>query len=175
MGSSRQMPRVSLFNLFFCLCLFGCSPSTGPVVWQSDQVVFADFQFFAIPPVINSTGHHVMQDTLTLLHDSLKQQFKARNLQIIDGRQTGNDVLIVQTEILTYKFQYFTGPPPPSRNIIGLCILRTRLVETTGKIVGEIITTDKVDVGRGMLEHKTPDSLLRRAAAQIATEVAKMK
>ena len=170
------MQRASLITFLFCLCLFGCSSSTGPVVWQSDHVIFSDFQFFHIQPVINATGHNVMQDTLTFLHDSLKQQFMARNLQIIDGRQTGTDVLVVQTEILKYKFQFFTGPPPPSRNIIGRCILRTQLIDkTTGQIVGEIITTNQVDVGRGMLEHKTPDSLLRRSATQIATELAKMR
>jgi len=173
MGSFRQMPRVSLITVFFCLCLYGCSHTNKPVAWKSDKV---DFQLFDIQPVINATGHNVMQDTLTFLHDSIKQQFKARNLQIIDGRQNGNDVVVVQTEILTYKFQNFTGPPPPSRNIIGLCILRTRLIDkATVQIVGEIITTEKVDVGRGMLEHKTPDSLLRKSAAQIATELAKMR
>ena len=170
------MPRASFITLLFCLCLFGCSSSPGPVVWKSDHVIFSDFQFFHIQPVINATGHNVMQDTLTFLHDSLKQQFMARNLQIIDGRQTGNVVLVVQTEILKYKFQFFSGPPPPSRNIIGRCILRTQLIDkTTDQIVGEIITTNQVDVGRGMLEHKTPDSLLRRSAAQIATELAKMR
>ena len=176
MGSSRQMPRASLITLLFCLCLFGCSPSPGPVAWKSDQVVFSDFQFFDIQPVINATGHHVMQDTLTFLHRSLRQQFVARNLQIIDGRQTGDDVLFVQTELLNNKFQYFTGPPPPSGNIIGRCILRTRLIqETTGVVVGEIITTNQVDVGRGLLEAKSPDSLLQGSAAQVAKEVAKMR
>ena len=170
------MPRVTLIILLFTLCLLGCSSTTKPVVWTSSDIVFADFQFFDIQPVINATGHKVMQDTLTFLHDSLKKQFMARNLQIIDGRQTGDDVLVVQTEILNYKFQFFTGPPPPSRNIIGRCILRTQLIDkTTDQIVGEIITTNQVDVGRGMLEHKTPDSLLRRSAAQIATELAKMR
>ena len=170
------MPRVSLFTLFFCLCLFGCSPSPGPVAWKNDKFVFSDFQYFDIQPVINATGHHVMQDPMAFLHGSLRQQFMARNLQIIDGRQTGDDVLVVQTELLNYKFQYFTGPPPPSGNIIGRCILRTRLIqETTGVVVGEIITTNSVDVGRGMLEQKTPDSLLRRSAEQIATEVVKMR
>ena len=170
------MPRVTLIILLFTLCLLGCSSTTKPVVWTSSDIVFADFQFFDIQPVINATGHKVMQDTLTFLHDSLKKQFMARNLQIIDGRQTGDDVLVVQTEILNYKFQFFTGPPPPSRNIIGRCILRTRLIEkTTGQIVGEIITTNQVDVGRGMLESKSPDSLLRGSAAQVATELAKMR
>ena len=170
------MPRVILVILLCSLCLYGCSHNNKPVVWKSDHVVFADFQFFAIQPVINATGHHLMQDTLTFLHDSLVQEFMDRNLQPVHGRPTGNDVLVVQTEILNYKFQYFTGPPPPSGNIIGQCILRTRLIqETTGVVIGEIITTNRVDVGRGMLEHKTPDSLLLRSAAQIATEVAKMR
>lgn len=176
MGSSRQMPRVSLFTVLFCLCLFGCSSSPGPVAWKNDKFVFSDFQIFHIQPVINATGHHVMQDTLTFLHRSLRQQFMAKNLQIIDGRQTGNDVMVVQTELLNYKFQYFTGPPPPSGNIIGRCILRTRLIqETTGVVVGEIITTNQVDVGRGLLEAKSPDSLLQGSAAQVAREVAKMR
>ncbi len=117
-----------------------------------------------------------MQDILIFLTDSLKQQFVARNLQLVDGQQIGNEVLIVQSEILKYKFQFFTGPPPPSGNTIGLCILRTRLIQkTTGRIVGEIITTNQVNVGRGMLEAKTPDSLLQESAAQIAREVAKMR
>ena len=85
-------------------------------------------------------------------------------------------VLIVQSEILKYKFQFWTGPPPPSGNTIGLCILRTRLIQqTTGHVVGEIITTNQVNVGRGMLEAKSPDSLLQESAAQIASEVAKMR
>ena len=85
-------------------------------------------------------------------------------------------ILVVQSEILNYKFQFFTGPPPPSRDIIGLCILRTRLLDKkTGFIVGEIITTNKIDVGRGMLEPKSPDSLLQESAAQIAREVVKMR
>ena len=170
------MPRVILIILLCSLCLYGCSHNNKPVAWKANKFVFSDVQYFDIQPVINATGHHVMQDTLTFLHDSLGQQFMARNLLPVEGRQTGNDVLVVQTELLSYKFQYFTGPPPPSGNIIGRCILRARLIqETTGAVVGEIITTESVDVGRGMLEQKTPDSLLRRSAAQIATEVAKMR
>lgn len=169
------MPRVALIVLFF-LCHFGCSSTTRPVVWKSSDIVFSDFQYFDIQPVANATGHAVMQDIPDFLTDSLKQQFMARGLQLIDHRQAENAALIVQSEILKYKFQFWTGPPPPSGNTIGLCILRTRLMQqTTGLIVGEIITTNQVDVGRGMLEPKTPDSLLQESAAQIAREVAKMR
>ena len=170
------MPRLTLIALFFSLCLSGCSSTTKPVVWKSNNIIFSDFQYFDVQPVANATGHTLMQDIPVFLTDSLKQKFIARNLQLVDGQQTGSDVLVVQSEILKYKFQFFTGPPPPSRNIIGLCILRTRLIEkTTGQIVGEIITTNKVDVGRGMLEAKSPDSLLQESAAQIAREVAKTR
>ena len=170
------MPRASLITLLFCLCLFGCSSSTGPVVWTSNDIVFADFQYFDIQPVANATGHTIMQNIPIFLTNSLKQQFMARNLQITNGQQTGSNILVVQSEILSYKFQFFTGPPPPSRNIIGLCILRTRLIqEKTGHIVGEIITTNQVDVGRGMLEAKSSDSLLQGSAAQVAREVVEMR
>ena len=170
------MTRVALIVLLFSACLFGCSSTTRPVVWKSGDVVFSDFQYFDIQPVGNATGHTVMQDIPTFLTDSLKQQFVARNLQLVDGQRIGNEVLIVQSEILKYKFQFWTGPPPPSGNTIGLCILRTRLIQkTTGHLVGEIITTNQVNVGRGMLEAKSPDSLLQESAAQIAREVAKMR
>jgi hypothetical protein len=170
------MSRATLIVLLFSICLFGCFSTTKPVVWTSNDIVFADVQYFDVQPVANATGHTVMQDIPIFLTNSLKQQFLARNLQLVDGQQIGNAVLIVQSEILKYKFQYFTGPPPPSRNIIGLCILRTRLIqERTGHVVGEIITTNQVDVGRGMLEAKSPDSLLQESAAQIAREVAKMR
>ena len=170
------MSRVTLIALLFSLCLLGCSSTTRPLAWKSSNVDFSEFQHFEIQPVANATGHTVMQDIPTFLTDSLKQQFMARNLQLVDGQQAGNEVLIVRSEILKYKFQYFTGPPPPSRNIIGLCILRTRLIQkTTGQIVGEIITTNQIDVGRGMLEPKTPDSLLQESAAQTASEVANMR
>ena len=170
------MPRGTLIILLFSLCLVGCFSTTKPVAWKSGDVVFADFHYFDIQPVANATGHTVMQNIPILLTDSLKQEFMARNLQLVDGQQTGNEILVVQSEILNYKFQFFTGPPPPSRNIIGLCSLRTRLIQkSTGHIIGEIITTNQVDVGRGMLEAKTPDSLLQESAAQIAREVAKMR
>ncbi len=170
------MLRVTFIALFISLCLLGCSSTTNPLAWKSNNVDFSEFQNFDIQLVANATGHAVMQDILTFLTGSLKQQFLARDLQLVDGRQTENQVLVVQSEMLKYKFQFFTGPPPPSRDIIGLCILRTRLIQkTTGLIVGEIITTNRVDVGRGMLEPKTPDSLLRESAAQIAREVAKMR
>ena len=170
------MTRVVLIVLFFSLCLFGCSSTTKPVVWKSGDIIFSDFQYFDVQPVANATGHTVMQNIPIFLTDSLKQQFVARNLQLVDGQQIGNEVLIVQSEILKYKFQFWTGPPPPSGDIIGLCILRTHLIQkTTGLIIGEIITTNQVNVGRGMLEAKSPDSLLRESAAQIASEVAKMR
>ena len=40
---------------------------------------------------------------------------------------------------------------------------------------GNLQPTNQVDVGRGMLESKSPDSLLRGSAAQVATELAKMR
>ena len=167
---------MALIILFFSLCLFGCSSTTKPVVWKSSDIAFSDFQYFDIQPVANATGHTVMQNIPIFLTDSLKQQFVARDLQLIDHRQAENEVLIVQSEILKYKFQFWTGPPPPSGNTIGLCILRTRLIQkTTGHLVGEIITTNQVNVGRGMLEAKSPDSLLQGSAAQIAREVVKMR
>jgi len=170
------MSRATLIVLLFSICLFGCSSTTKPVVWTSNDIAFTDFQYFDIQPVANATGHTVMQDIPAFLTDSLKQQFMARDLQLIDHRQAENEVLIVQSEILKYKFQFWTGPPPPAGNTIGLCILRTRLIQqTTGQVVGEIITTNQVNVGRGMLEAKSPDSLLQESAAQIAREVAKMR
>ena len=170
------MTRVALVALFFSLCLLGCISTTKPVVWKSADIDFSDFQYFDVQPVANATGHTVMQDIPVFLTDSLKQQFMARGLQLVEDQQIESNVLVVQSEILNYKFQFFTGPPPPSRNIIGLCILRTRLIQNaTSQIVGEIITTNQVDVGRGMLEAKNPDSLLRESAAQIAREVAKMR
>jgi len=170
------MSRVVLIALFFSLCLLGCSSTTNPLAWKSDDVDFSEFQYFDIQPVSNATGHAVMQDILTFLTDGLKQQFLARNLQLVDDRQTENQVLVVQSEMLKYKFQFFTGPPPPSRDIIGLCILRTHLIQkTTGLIVGKIITSNRVDVGRGMLEPKNPDSLLRESTNQIAREVVRMR
>jgi len=170
------MTRTTFIALCFSLCLLGCSNTTRPVVWKSNNVDFSRFRHFDIQPVANATGHAVMQDILIFLTDSLEQQFLARNLQLVDDRQTKNETLIVQSEILKYKFQFWTGPPPPSGDIIGLCILRTRLLQkTTGLIVGEIITTNRVDVGRGALEPNSQDSFLLESAGQIATEVARMR
>ena len=87
------MPRLTLIALFFSLCLFGCSSTTKPVVWKSNDIIFSDFQYFDVQPVANATGHTLMQDIPGFLTDSLKQTFIARNLQVVDGQQTGSDVM----------------------------------------------------------------------------------
>jgi len=102
---------------------------------------------------------------------SLEEEFEAKNLQLTDSWHTESHVLIVQSEVLQYKFQFFTGPPPPSGDIVGLCVIRTQLLhQSSNQIVAEIITVNQIDVGRGMLEPKGPESLLQEFAVPIAFE-----
>lgn len=88
----------------------------------------------------------------------------------------------MQPEILEYKvkfypkpYQLFIGPPPPSVTNTGLCLVRTRLFEpASNQVVAEVITLKKLYLGKGLLEAKNPDYLLKELAAMIAKEVAKM-
>jgi hypothetical protein len=167
--------RAGLIAIFFILCLSGCSTTKKSTAWKSDDVAFSDFKAFDIQPVSNATGHFLSPEILSSLSANLKEEFEIKKLPLSDSRYTEIEILAVQSEILKYKFQFFKGPPPPSGDIVGLCIVRTRLLQMpSSHIVAEVITVNQIDVGRGVLEPKNPESLLQDAAATIAREVAKM-
>ncbi|MCW8858232.1 MAG: hypothetical protein OQK97_00820 [Deltaproteobacteria bacterium] len=169
------MLRTAIIAFLSILCLSGCSSTTKSLTWTSSNVVISDFKAFDIQPVSNATGGTISEEVLSSLTQLLRYRFKVENLQLTDSRPTGIDSLTVQSEVLEYKFQYFTGPPPSSGNKSGLCIVRTRLLQKPANSpVAEIITFYKVDVGQGMLEPKTPEYLLKEVATTIAQEVAKM-
>jgi len=167
--------RAGLIALVFMLCLSGCSTTKKSTVWKSDDIDFSDFKAFDIQPVSNATGHFLSPEILSSLKANLKKEFEVKNLSLSKSRHAESDLLTVQSEILKYKFQFFKGPPPPSGDIVGLCIVRTQLLKMpSNHIVAEIITVNQIDVGRGMLEPKKPESLLQDVAATIVREIAKM-
>jgi len=176
------MLRASIVLLLFLSCLSGCTSTSESITWKSRHVDLNDFNHFEIQPVANATGRAVSEDILSLLTAFLREQFAANDLQLPDSRQAGNKSLLVQTEILEYKvkiypkpYQLHYGPPPPSGGDIGLCIVRTRLVETSSnQVVAEVITVNKMAIGKGLLEPQSPDDILERSATAIAKEIARM-
>jgi hypothetical protein len=164
---------IIAFSLIFFL--FGCTSPTKSTAWKSDDVVFSDFKSFDVQPVANATGHFLSPEILSSLRANIMEEFEVKNIPLSNSRHAGSDVLAVQSEVLKYKFQFWTGPPPPSGDILGLCIVRTRLMQMpSSHIVAEVITVNQIDVGRGLLEPNKPESLLQESAATIAKEIAKM-
>jgi hypothetical protein len=167
--------RTVPLTLLLAVYLAGCAPTTRPVVWKAEDLVLGVETVFDVRPVANSTGHVVSPAVMSLLTEHLRQQFVKYDLPLADAPQPDGDVLSVQTEILAYKFQFFTGPPPPSGHTTGLCILRTRLLEkSSDRLVAEIVTVNRVNVGQGLLEPVNPDRFLRESSAKVAREVAGM-
>jgi len=167
------MLRTAVIVFLSLLCFAGCSSTTKSLTWKSNNIAISNFKSFAIQPVSNATGGVLSEEVLSSLTLLLRDRFNAENLQLADSRTSVSDSLAVQSEILEYKFQYFTGPPPPSGTTSGLCIVRTQLLQKPANIpMAEIITFNKMDVGQGMLELKEPGELLRKSAATIAKEVA---
>jgi hypothetical protein len=167
--------RSGFIAFLFTLCLLGCSPTTKPLVWKAKDIAISDFQAFEIRPVINATDKHIKQEILSFLTASLKKQFEVKNLQLIDSPETISEVLTVQSEILVYEVTLFMSPAPPSKYMIALCILRTRLLQkSSSNVVAEIVTVNKIDVGQGLFEPKNPEYVLQESAAAVAKEVARM-
>lgn len=168
------MRRLIIAFLLIC-CSSGCTSASKPLVWKSKKFTADSYTIYEIQQVSNATGTFIKREVLSFLTESLKDQFTSKNLQLLDSQQSINEVLIVRSEILKYKFQFFTGPPPPSGDTTGLCILRTRLFQkSSDEIVAEIVTVKKVDVGQGILEPDDYEDILRESAAAVALEVAKM-
>lgn len=167
--------RSGVFTLLFTFFLLGCSSTTKPLVWKAEDVAISDFKAFEIQPVLNATDKYIDQEILSILTEYLKEQFEVKNLQLIDPTQTKSEVLTVQSEILVYEVKLFMSPAPPLKNMMALCILRTRLVQkSSSNVVAEIVTVNKINVGQGLFEPKSPEYVLKKSAAAVAKEVAKM-
>ena len=167
--------RSGIFTLLFTFFLLGCSSTTKPLVWKAEDVALSDFTVFEIQPVLNATDKYIDQGILSILTVYLKEQFEVKNLHLIDPTLTKSKVLGVQSEILVYEVKLFMSPAPPAKNMTALCVLRTRLFQqSSGNVVAEIITVNKSNVGQGLFEPKSPEYVLKKSAAAVAKEVAKM-
>ena len=161
--------------LLFIYCLLGCAPTTKPLVWKAKDLVISDFSAFKIQPVLNATGKNIEQEILFFLTAHLKEQFGVHNLKLNGSRPTKSEILTVQSEVLLYEVKSFMSPAPPLKNMIGRCILRTRLFqESSADIAAEIITINQVDVGQGLFAPKEPERVLQESAAAVAREIANM-
>ena len=167
--------RTFVTTLILTLCLFGCSPTTRPLVWKAKGVDINNFSAFEIQQAINPTGKRIEQEILSLLTAYLIDEFEVKNLQLIDYPQTKSNVLTVRTEILVYEVKLFMSPAPPLKDKIAQCILRTRLYQKSSNIVvAEIVTVNQIDVGQGLFEPKNSEDVLKESAAAVAAEVAKI-
>ena len=166
------MLRNAVIALLSLLCLSACFSTTRSLSWKSGTVAIGQVKSLMIQPVVNATGGALNEEVLRALTRFLREQLKATHLLLTASDAEGSDSLTVQSAVLEYKFQFFSGPPPPSGQTSGLCIVRTHLRKMPENIlVAEILTFNKVDVGQGLLEHKTPDPLLRETAAAIVREM----
>lgn len=184
--------RTGIIFLLFTLCLSGCS-ATKPMVWKAQDVSFTNFNAFEIRPVSNVTGTSVKKETLSLLTEYLKEQFKAQNLQLIDAPQTKSGVLRVQSDITFYgqkMVSYSTVNARPQ--YIVQCQLRTRLVDkSTTHVVARILTNTEIGVARnergvtnvgglmnvdigGTSGYGYDKWVMKKAAEAVAKEVAKV-
>lgn len=171
-----EISRTGILLIILIHCLSGCSSIRKSYVWTADPQTISESTEFEIRQTADLSGMVVSQKLLTYLTDSLREEFTSRHLRIAGSANADGQVLIVQTEILVYKFQAFTGPPPPSRNIVGLCILLTRLVrKDANRPSVEIRTINQIDVGRGLLEPKNPEELLQKVAVFVAENVSDLQ
>ena len=169
-----MMMRLVIIACMATFCLAGCTSTKRSLAWKSASASFGENPSFEIMPVVNSTGVTLNEEILTDITRRLKNRFTAENLKVTGAVSTEKrESVSVRSEILQYRFQYFTGPPPAAGNTSGLCIMRTRLLaKIDGALLAEVTTFNKLDVGQGMLEAKDPETLLEKCAKSIAKEVA---
>jgi hypothetical protein len=169
--------RTGIIALLFTLCLFGCS-TTKPIVWKAQDISFTDFKAFEIRPVFNATGKSVKQDILSFLTASLKEEFELQNLQLADATQPTSRVLVVQSDILVYTTsKQVTGKQVATASggayWLAQCSLLTRLInKSTSNVVARISTTN--EFGVKLREYENHERILKKSAATVATEVAKL-
>ena len=179
--------RTGIISLLFTLCLAGCS-ATKPVVWKAQDVSFTNYNAFEIKPVFNATGTPVKKEILLLLTEYLKEQFKLRNLQLIDAPQTKSGVLSVQSDITFYgkKVVSYSTVNAGQQNIIQ-CKLRIRLVDkSTTHVVARIVTNTEIGIARnekgvtntligsGSVGSESDKWVMKKSAEAVAKEVAKV-
>ena len=165
--------RTGIISLLFTLCLAGCS-ATKPVVWKAQDVSFTNYNAFEIKPVFNATGTPVKKEILLLLTEYLKEQFKLRNLQLIDAPQTKSGVLSVQSDITFYGKKVVSyNTVNAGQQYIVQCKLSIRLVDkSTTHVVARILTN--TEIGAETIGYESDKWVMKKSAEAVAKEVAKV-
>ena len=157
---------IAILLTFF---LTGCS-TTKPVIWKEQDLSFSDFNSFEILPVRIATGYFVEERVVSFLNAQLKEQFEVKNLKLVDTLQTTTGVLSVQCFILLYEPHTRVDNLPTRK---AQCAIRTHLIEKgTTRVVARILTLS--EVGIEMRVDDTYKRVLKKAAAAVAEEVAKL-
>jgi hypothetical protein len=169
-----MLVRIEIVIFLFMFCLAGCSSTTRTLVWKSEDITFPEHKTFDILPVLNATGR-VIDEIPAFLAVYLVEEFEAKTLRVADSHLTGSEVLTVQSEILVYDVKLYKSPAPPLKNMVAVCILRTRLFQNSSEnLIAEIITVNQINVGQGFFEAKNPENVVREAAVTVAEEIAKL-
>ena len=157
---------IAILLIFF---LTGCS-TTKPVTWKEQNLSFSDFNSFEILPVRIETGYVVEEKVVSFLNAQIKEQFEVKNLKLVDTLQTSTGVLSVQCFILLYEAHTRVDNLPTRK---AQCAIRTLLIEKgTTRVVARILTLS--EVGIEMRVDDTYKRVLKKAAAAVAEEVAKL-
>ena len=176
--------QTAAFPLILALCLLGCSPKTASVAWRVKNVSLASYTAYEILPVADATGEYVNQEILDYLTDMLKKQFARKRLQPPGANHSQRGVLTVQSEILAYEIKHFKGPSLmgapfakySEKKTTAECSLLTLLIDkSSGEIVTEVLTSQKIFLSPGLFSPKNKETVLRKSAEAVANEVANMQ
>jgi hypothetical protein len=102
-----MISRIGIITMLLTLFFSGCS-SIKPIVWTKPDVTFSDFKLFELKPVVNATGKDDKKEISSLLTTQFKEQFERQNLQLNDNPQIKNEVLVVESNLLSYGFRYIS-------------------------------------------------------------------
>lgn len=170
--------QTGIILLLVTIFLWGCSPTTKILSWQSEDAGFSKLTAFEIQPVSNETGKAIEPGVLSLLTSELKDKFAQKKLHLSDPSQHDSEIIVVHGEILVYEVRLLRNPIPartPANYRTSLCILRTRLFQkSSGLSVAEIVTINDINVGHGLLEPTRPEYVLRKSADVVAKEISRM-
>ena len=169
------MLRTVVFALVLTLCLVACSTQPSPMVWLSKDFTMTNYTSFEIQPAENLTESFLQPEILHFLTVALKEEFAMKDLQLYDSQHDDNKALTVKSEIWAYKINTTPSSRRLNKTVYALCILRIHLFDKeSDNFLAEIFTVNQIIFGYGLLEPKTPEEVLKKSAATVAKELAKM-
>ena len=153
------------------LLVGGCAAK--PAVRMEKGVSLTGYKVFEVMPVINETGKTFKFDVADELTQHIKSKIKDRGYVIDEEKEAKDCVLVMKSSLIVYEpgsaFKRWILPGWGKTQ----ATVKTSLIDKkTGKIVGEMLTTEEVGAG-GLFSVGADKWILDVVAKGITNEIEK--